>query len=109
MESFEFYFLFNSCDRGIAESGSFEHIELQKCDLSFSESHEKIRMVTKHIEKMRSSGFDKMWTILAVEGTNALDLLEPEIPRARKREFFLIIQILDIKKFSINIKIILKI
>ena len=41
-------------------------------------------MVTKHIEKIRSSGF-KEKCAKAVEGANALNLLQPEVPRARKR------------------------
>lgn len=84
MEEFEFYFLL-TVTIVIMERVEILNSELQKCELSINESHDKIRMVTKSLEQIRLSDdrFDAAWR-KAVEGAKDLDLDIPKIPRVRR-------------------------
>ena len=57
MDSFEFYF-FMTIVILILERVEVLNAELQKCELSISEAHDKICIVTEHLERIRSSGFE---------------------------------------------------
>ena len=59
MDSFEFYF-FMTIVISILERVEVLNAELQKCELSISEVHDKIRIVTEHLERIRSLGFEEI-------------------------------------------------
>lgn len=82
MEEFEFYLLL-IVTISIMERIEILNTELQKCDLSINESHDKIRLVTESLEVTRISGFDIVWK-KAVEGANKLNLETPKVPRVRR-------------------------
>lgn len=83
MDSFEFYYLLTLVI-AVLERVEILTAELQKCELSVSESHDKIRLVTEHLKEIRSSGFQDIWS-RSVEGAKELGLPEPKVPRVRQR------------------------
>ena len=83
MDSFEFYF-FMTVVISILERVEVLNAELQKCELSISKAHDKIRIITEHLERIRSLGFEDIRT-KAVEGSFALDLPDPAIPHQRRK------------------------
>ncbi|XP_015120977.1 uncharacterized protein LOC107043841 [Diachasma alloeum] len=82
METFEFFFLLMLLIE-IFEPIEILNTELQRSDLCFNESHQKVDTVKEIFDASRESKFSLIWD-KSINGINSLDIEGPKIPRLRQ-------------------------